>query len=487
MPDLSSLTDEQLNVYKDLLSKKQGIAPVTPQKAPETTLGKVGNFLKGQIYDPTIGSIGQGARDVMTPGSRMKGAHEMITGAEKAATPLAVGAAIANPEVTIPAMAVGAMGEAAGKYIPKAFGASEDVSNLTGDIAGLVSGGLGAKAGPRISSAARVAAPDVAMGIGKAGAGMATGAAMHGLGVPGSDFSTALLTRPGLRQIGQGLVAGARELLGKGVKASDLKVEAPSKVTPPKGPSVGELKAAVKNGTITPEQFDARIDQMSGMNDEAKTLAKSDIRTTIAPKSKITPDTTPKVLSLGQLERLTKMGRLTMEEFNSRLAKLGYSEEDRGHLSELLKATIEEEKAAKEEGGEGVKPSPKEEVKTEVKSPLTDEQRQEKIDAFKIGKVETPGSFQESLIKDLTGEPQEKPPITELQIEESQSIARAAKETTLARYLANNKEVDLDNIPKTAEYLRAIGKEAGLKREPSLRTLENAIIRARGLRALNKD
>jgi hypothetical protein len=94
-----------------------------------------------------------------------------------------------------------------------------------------------------------------------------------------------------------------------------------------------------------------------------------------------------------------------------------------------------------------------------------------------IGEVKPPGyqAFLET-------EPPYKPPITQEQIEESQAPARAAKETTLARYLIKG-DFDLDNIPKTAEYLKAISNEAGLKRVASLRTLENAIARAKELKS----
>ena len=651
---LSSLSDEQLQVYKDLLSKKQGTSVPEKPKPPESNLSKVGNFLKGKVYDPTLGSIGQGARDVYgeltdpvnKSGGIIKGAHEMISGGENTLLPVAAAAAITNPEVTLPAMALGAAGQAAGKYIPKMFGASEDVSNLTGDIAGLAAGGLGAKEGPRISSAAKVAAPDVAAGLGKAGVGMATGAAMHGLGVPGSEFSTALMTRPGLKQAGQGLVAGARELLGKGVKASDLKVEPPSKVTPPKGPSIGELKTAVKNGILTPEQFDAHVDQMN-LTSGAKELHKADVRVPNKADASIGPVESPKTLNIGQLERLVKIGRLDPEEFNARLVgELKYKPEDAEHLTELLKKQIEDE--SKEEK-EAAKPEKKVEQKSpkvqppsggeakvnkELNSPISDEELQRRIDKNKIGEAQAPlninktinnrdtlyhftdskslkgildsgeindrqgksvnwnvsttripeplklkglssdvmleldktkvpptsprteyntkqvdqgGNYPnpnfeaESQVKGrrsipsdaikrvITTDPNKieelnkisgnlpveyipknklssiraqtrigqvqrpgsesfleteapyKPPITEHQIEESQSTARKAKETTLARYFVKNK-TDLTNIPKTSEYLQSVGNEAGLKRTPSLRTLENAIKMANKLR-----
>ena len=74
-----------------------------------------------------------------------------------------------------------------------------------------------------------------------------------------------------------------------------------------------------------------------------------------------------------------------------------------------------------------------------------------------------------------------RPPISQSQIEASQSTARAAKENQLARHLDKNFP-DLTKIPKTSEFLKTVGKEAGLKWEPSLRTLEEAIKKANMLR-----
>ena len=458
---------------------------------PQSTLGKVGNFLKGQVYDPTIGTIGQGARDVMTPGSRMKGAHEIISGAEKTLLPVGAAAAVMNPEVTLPAMALGAFGQAAGKYIPQAFGASEDVSNLTGDVAGLAAGGLGARGGPRISSAVKVAAPDVAMGIGKAGAGMATGAALHGMGAPpeASYITSALLARPGLRQAGKGLAAGAKELVNYGKGPESI-------VAPPgKGPSIGQLKGALKNGNITTDQFNAAVDKMTDLNPEAKELHKADALTSLSQKSPIKfPVNSPKTLSLGQLQKAVGSGRMPIENFTSQLRELGYTEEHANELTEQLKDSMKEKEGEvvkddestlkgrfeKHKTGGGLTNFPVDDPRIQRFS-FSDRPKVIEGTAEEVNTLLPPPSAEAA----FTADEPPKSPITQQQIEESQSDARVAKETKLARHFIDNK-VDLDNIPITSEYLRAIGNESGLKRTPSLRTLENAINRAKELKSRPK-
>lgn len=185
---------------------------------------------------------------------------------------------------------------------------------------------------------------DLALGGLKTATGVGVGAAGKAVGAPGLvDYLLgADLARPGLRQMGQGLAKGARAAV------DDFKgktTESIGEVTSPgKGPSIGQLKTAAKSGTITPEQFDAHVDKMTDLAPETKELHKSDLRTSLAPKSDIKfPVNSPKTLSLGDLKSLVKVGRLTTEEFTDRLSKLGYNEEDSAHLTELLKKQIEDE------------------------------------------------------------------------------------------------------------------------------------------------
>jgi hypothetical protein len=575
---------------------------VAPQ-TPETTFSK----LKGAIYDPTIGSIGQGARDVMQSGSRLKGIHEIISGAEKTATPLAVAGAITAPEVTLPAMALGTAGQYLGTKIPQMFGVNKDASNVIGDVSGLAAGGLGAKGGPaisegvgRIPAAFKAGAPNIGAGLGKVAASAAVGAGAHELGLPSevSGLASLYMGRGGLRQTGKGLAESAKVLFNKGITPKSI-----GEVKPLKGPSVADLKTSVKNGVITPEQFNARIDAMNDLTPETKALHKANTSAANAPKSSIKfPVNNPKTLSLGQLETAVRAGRMNIEDFTGKVKELGYNEDHANEITEQLKDKMKAEKESETEGESSNKPDFKqmfeEADKRQPRSPLPGEvpensttppqvpgklvgrttgkeipeqrggykagfgiyevpidkvigtedisgnegklndaknyaesiksgseapplwgqvdeegnvktQGARRLEAAKqlgqktvkvaigqdyqkpggIGEVSNPSQlhlpFNLGHESFLEVEPPYKPSITDQQIEESQSIARAAKETILARHLANDKEVDLEALGEakhTPEYLKAIGQEAGLKREPSLRTLVNAIVRAKELR-----
>jgi hypothetical protein len=455
--------------YPDAYGQFTDITPNQPEKDPNTIIDtKVfGHPLKVTWVNP---EEKQGARDLFTPGSRLKGAHELYSGIKSDLMPLGIAGAIAAPEIALPAMALGKVGGLAGKYGSQALGANEDVSNAIGDVGELAAGGVGAKFGPNISSAAKVAFPDVAMGASKAAGGMGVGEAMHAAGLPGSEFMTALLARPGIKQIGQGLVAGAKDLIGKGVPPGP--VESP--VTP-KGPSIGDLKTALKQGVINQDEFNARIDAMKDLTPETKNLHKANTAAANAPKSTIKyPVNNPKTLSLGQLETAVRAGRMNVEDFTGRVKELGYNEEHANEITEQLKDKMKSEKESETEDesknqkiGEVKSPASKPEAKTE-----------------EIRPVENPSGIESF----LETEPPYKPPITQHQIEESQSTARTAKETKLARHLAADKDINLDelaNAKHTPEYLDAISKEAGLKRVASLRTLTNSINRARQLRDLS--
>lgn len=73
-------------------------------------------------------------------------------------------------------------------------------------------------------------------------------------------------------------------------------------------------------------------------------------------------------------------------------------------------------------------------------------------------------------------------PLTDSEIEEIQKPARTVKEIQLAKHLIGTK-VDLDKIPMTLQYRKAISKEAGLKYHASERTLKAAIKRAKTIKS----
>jgi hypothetical protein len=405
----------------------------------------------------------------------------------------------------------GAIGQVIG------LGASFAIPELAGRLGG-------AKLGSSIGAGLKAAAPDVAMGGLKTGTGVGVGAVGKSMGVPSIvDYLVgAEMSRPGLRQIGAGLQKGARAF-GDAWKGP---VKPPGPEPPPiptKGPSIGDLKAAVKNGAMTPEQFDASIDKMPDLTLEAKNLHKTNVRASQATPVKF-PVTSPKTLNLGQLQKSVGSGRMSIEEYTENLKGLGYTEEHASELTEQLKDSLKEEKEA--EAAKEAKSSPEtKKTKNKTKAPEVkvnppSQAPQMKVEPpgvpqtgpFKVEevthypklppleqapkveapKVETPksslGEVEPPKTRRSPDRPYEDPDnplyrgkITEAQIEESQSIDKLAKETRLSRYL-DDKKIDLDSIPKTSEYLKAISQEAGLKRVASLQTLEGAIKRAREMK-----
>jgi hypothetical protein len=181
---------------------------------------------------------------------------------------------------------------------------------------------------------------------------------------------------------------------------------------------------------------------------------------------------TQKIASFSTMKNTVKAGDREINWFKDRLKQQGYSEEDIELESNQLQREIQAAKEAEENAG---KTEDKGKKKLDVKPP-----KAKKLEVEPPRSNLPPGheAFLET-------EPPYKPPITPQQIEEAQSTDRAAKETTLARHFIKNK-VDLDNIPRTSEYLRAISNEAGLKRVASLRTLEGAIKRSREILTLGQ-
>jgi hypothetical protein len=200
-----------------------------------------------------------------------------------------------------------------------------------------------AKTGRAIGTGLKVAAPDVAAGIGKAGAGMATGAAMHSVGVPGSEFSTALLTRPGLRQAGQGLVAGAKAA----VENFKGKVGVPAEATPVKSLNLSQMQNAVESRQMTHEQFEQNLVKDYGP-ENAKIIANNfkDKLLKTSPPSMGQPQ---KLASFNTLKDTVKAGEKDINWFQDRLKQQGYPDEDIELESKRLEREIEKEKRTDEE------------------------------------------------------------------------------------------------------------------------------------------
>lgn len=101
----------------------------------------------GEYIPRTAGEVGGGVTDI-AHGDIAKGAHRVISGAGEGLAPVTLPfAAAAAPVATAVALGTGAAGQMAGKEGAKALGASEDQSDLAGDIGGLAGGYGGAKVG----------------------------------------------------------------------------------------------------------------------------------------------------------------------------------------------------------------------------------------------------------------------------------------------------------------------------------------------------
>ncbi len=127
------------------------VAPSAPAAAQEkpwigTPPPENEGMLSSIFHAPAYGvqDIGAGVKHIMTPGKRMQGAHEVISGAGRAALPLVAPAIAAYGA---PAVATGMVGGAIGSGLASTgaqiLGANEDVSNLAGDVGGIVGGGVG--------------------------------------------------------------------------------------------------------------------------------------------------------------------------------------------------------------------------------------------------------------------------------------------------------------------------------------------------------
>lgn len=93
---------------------------------------------------PGYVQMGEGSRQIMTPGMRKEGLHNLVTGVGKfAAVPLLPIAAVSNPIATIGGIVGGGLGSSAGEYVSKKMGAEDDTAALVGDASGIAGGTLG--------------------------------------------------------------------------------------------------------------------------------------------------------------------------------------------------------------------------------------------------------------------------------------------------------------------------------------------------------
>jgi hypothetical protein len=107
----------------------------------------------GEYVPASAGEMAGGTGDVVR-GDIAKGLHRIISGAGNATRPVAPFVAAAAPVATGAAMVTGAAGQQVGKRGSQALGATEDQSDLIGDITGLASGYGASKVGPYIKPVA---------------------------------------------------------------------------------------------------------------------------------------------------------------------------------------------------------------------------------------------------------------------------------------------------------------------------------------------
>lgn len=318
-------------------------------------------------------------------------------------------------------------------------------AGATGQMLGLgtsfaapeLAGRLGAsKLGIASKAGLKAATPDLAMGGLKTGVGVGVGAVGKSMGVPSIvDYLVGTeMARPGLRQMGRGLAKGT-EAFGDSWKGGPVEspgVEPPSqapqmKVEPPGVPQTPKVPQTPQTSQ-TPQVSQASPESM------------------IEEATRGGPGTPPEMPVQAPISNNQNLRNLM-----------------RPNALEIENPNIQSQ--ANADWAKGKVEAPK------VEAPKSS-----------LGEVEPPKTRRSP---DRPYEDPDNPlyrgKITKAQIEEAQSMDKLTKETILARHLIKN-NIDLDSIPKTSEYLEAISQEAGLKRVASLRTLENAIKRARELK-----
>lgn len=162
--DLSKLSDEQLEVYRDLLAAKQQPGP-GPAKPPLPEGLKPESEQKNSFWSSPHGLIRTGLRNMgegveaLASGDKARGLSNLIEGAGTALAPAALPFALSNPASTALAAGLGLGAGRGTQALAEKAGASPDTARLAGDIGGLVAGPVTAKG---LSMAARAAAEPLA-------------------------------------------------------------------------------------------------------------------------------------------------------------------------------------------------------------------------------------------------------------------------------------------------------------------------------------
>lgn len=154
--------DEQGNPIETAIDNR--IAPVSIPKPP-LPAGLIGpkageeNSVGGSGNEPGLPAIvNQGIHQIgravpAFANSVSRGTSNLVEGAAKTLSPLALAGAVAAPVATVGALAGSAAASAGGRAVAHRLGASPDTEQAVGDVAGLAGGGLGAKGGSMLQEA----------------------------------------------------------------------------------------------------------------------------------------------------------------------------------------------------------------------------------------------------------------------------------------------------------------------------------------------
>lgn len=144
-------------------------APAQPTSFLHDTLG-FPRTLKEFVTSPNglirtgARQIGQGGKELVTPGQRQNGVSDLIEGGGRMLTPAALPFAAAAPIAAGAAAGAGYLGQKAGELVTRKLGGSPETERMVGDITSLPAGAVGGKAGGLVQRAAAPLA-ESALGI----------------------------------------------------------------------------------------------------------------------------------------------------------------------------------------------------------------------------------------------------------------------------------------------------------------------------------
>lgn len=383
-----------------------------------------------------------------------KGVIDISEGMKRALTPAAIPLAVANPAAALPAVGVSMGAQKGGEYVAKNLGATPDQARAVGEVSSWVPYGSLASKPLReaVSGGVKGAASEVYNAVAKKPLRSLEGYYLGKLvGGPHGEAlgGTIALGIPAAR----GLVRGAREgwLAGKSPE-SELKVETP-----------GESEKVESKPTETNQP----LDRQETLKPEVASTLKEGAR-------RVNPDGSIQVLKRVPLDQIkSDTGNKMYGDVVRSFKTSGYSVQPELREGEGGNYTVHEghHRVASLEGQKDVLAWTPEKAGTEEKptreSMQVDNPSEELSRLREQKKLDQPPKSADQPSK-LEGQASER----------AQSENREAKENKLAAFLYR-KGYDLNNIKPTSELLKSLGKDAGLSYKPSLRTLEQAIKKAK--------